>query len=76
MRSQSALNPLVAYVFQLLQHLLRGDVSLELVQVGVSPDLHAQVLGLWESFRDDPALFQAAQRWPADAAKGLPESQA
>jgi hypothetical protein len=35
--------------------------------------LHAQVLGLWESFRDDPALFRAAEAWPADAANGPPE---
>jgi hypothetical protein len=35
--------------------------------------LQAQVLRLWESFGDDPTLARAAQQWPADAAKGLPE---
>ena len=34
--------------------------------------LHAQLLKVWESFRDDPTLLRAAQQWPADAAKGPP----
>jgi hypothetical protein len=38
--------------------------------------LHESVLRLWESFHDDPTLFRAAQKWPADAAKGLPEPPA
>ncbi len=36
--------------------------------------LHVELLRTWEKFRDDPALFRAAQRWPEDAAKGLPET--
>ncbi len=32
--------------------------------------MHATVLTMWEKFRDDPALFRAAQAWPEDAAKG------
>jgi hypothetical protein len=37
--------------------------------------LHASVLRLWESFRNDPSLYRAAQAWPEDAAKELPQPQ-
>ncbi len=33
--------------------------------------LHAQLQRLWETYKDDPALYHAAQAWPAEAARGL-----
>jgi hypothetical protein len=38
--------------------------------------LQKSVLRMWETYREDPALFRAAERWPADAAKGVPEMPA
>jgi hypothetical protein len=32
--------------------------------------LHGNLLKLWATFTDDPALLRAAETWPADTAKG------
>jgi hypothetical protein len=37
--------------------------------------LHADVLRMWEKFTEDPALYRAAQVWPADAARGPGEGR-
>jgi hypothetical protein len=36
--------------------------------------LHATLLRIWEKYTDDPFLYRQGQAWPADAAKGSPES--
>ncbi len=52
------------------------DVDRRVKTVEELRPLHVDLLRLWESFTEDPALYRAAQAWPADAAKGLPEPRA
>ena len=53
---------------QLIDANTRSKVAHELLP------LHADLMGLWEKYTDDPSLGRQQQAWPADAAKELPQS--
>jgi hypothetical protein len=72
------LNHTAAAVFELVPAWLRflelkGLIDAERRRQTVEElrPLHAQLLRLWATFSEDPALYRAIQAWPAEAAKEL-----
>ena len=70
-----------AALFQAMPAWLRFLESRRLIDAGTRKKvaeellpLHAMLLRIWESYTNDPTLFRQGQLWPADAAKGPPES--
>lgn len=70
-----------AALFQAMPAWLRFLESRRLIDAGTRRKvaeellpLHATLLRIWEKYADDPNLYRQGQAWPADAAKGPPES--